>query len=168
MQIEIWKPINNYEDYQISNFGNVRHFDKPLKPCGKTYYCVTLCKNGTTKNYNIHRLVAEAFIPNPDKLECVNHIDENKLNNRVDNLEWMSRGDNTNYGHGHQKMVETKIKKGTMYKKKVIQLLNNKIISIYESAKEASLQTGINHSNIIRVCKGERTNAGGYQWQYAS
>ena len=165
---EIWLPIKNYEDYSISNFGNIRHFDKPLKPSGYPYYSVTLCKNGTTKNHHIHRLVAETFIPNPNNLECVNHIDENKLNNRVDNLEWLSRGDNSNYGNGHKKMVETKIKNGTMKHKSVCQLLNNNIIAIYHSIKEATLHTGISSSNIVRVCKGDRQTAGGYGWLYTS
>lgn len=168
MQEEIWKPIKNYDNYFISNYGNIRHFNKPLKPCGKPYLSVTLSKNGKTKNYTVHRLVAEAFIPNPDNLECVNHIDENKLNNNVNNLEWLSRGDNANYGHGHEKMVKTKTINGTMYQKKVIQLLNNKIIGFFESIKDASLLTGIDGGGICKVCKGQRLSAGGFQWQYTS
>lgn len=98
---EIWKPIKNYENYEISNYGNVRSnnyrsHNKLLKRviANTGYYVVGLYKNGNGKQFFVHRLVAEAFIPNNNNLETVNHIDENKLNNYVDNLEWCSRGEN--------------------------------------------------------------------------
>ena len=119
--MEIWKDIKGYEGfYQISNMGRVRSVDRirnskhhglskikgrmliPLIQDG--YYLATLCKNGEMKHFRIHRLVAEAFIPNPDNLPFINHIDENKSNNKVDNLEWCTRSYNNNYGHRNQKI----------------------------------------------------------------
>lgn len=110
---EIWKDISGYEGYyQISNLGRVRSLDRYVatvgNPSGKRlihgkilsqskrvmsnvedgYYSVTLCKRGVDTLFNVHRLVAETFIPNPNNLPCVNHKDENKHNNMADNLEW--------------------------------------------------------------------------------
>lgn len=100
----IWKEISGYEGiYEVSDTGLVRSlkFDKAkiLKPQnnGWGYLHVRLCKNGKAKITKIHRLVAEAFLPNPLSLETVNHIDEDKTNNNVSNLEWMSRTDNVAY-----------------------------------------------------------------------
>ena len=173
--IEIWKTIEEYPTYMVSNLGRVKNLnfnrsgkEKLLQPCGKTYKMVSLCKDNTKTNVCVHRLVAESFIPNPNNLECVNHIDENKHNNRVDNLEWISRADNVNYGTSHERTVKTKIKNGTMKHKSVCQLLNNQIIATYHSVKEATMNTGINSSNIVQVCKGDRQTAGGYTWRYAS
>ena len=106
---EIWKDIRGYEGYyQVSNFGNVRSMDRVdsycrnlkgriLKLSNGIYKSVTLSINNVCKNYNVHRLVAEAFIPNPDNLPCINHKDEDKHNNNVNNLEWCTYGYNNNY-----------------------------------------------------------------------
>lgn len=100
----IWKEIAGYEGiYEVSDTGLVRSLKfgkaKILKPQnnGNGYLHFRLCKNGKAKNTKIHRLVAEAFLPNPLGLETVNHIDEDKTNNNVSNLEWMSRPDNVAY-----------------------------------------------------------------------
>ena len=101
---EIWKDKKNYEGhYQVSNFGRVKSIkfgkEKILKQSIRHgYYCVVLSKNGILKNYFVHRLVAEAFIDNPDNLPQVNHKDECKTNNIVSNLEWCDRKYNINYG----------------------------------------------------------------------
>lgn len=116
---EIWKNIKGYEGlYQVSNYGKVRSLDKKVKGSnqyGKIFfvtkkgkqlksrikngYCnVHLIKNGVLKEFTIHRLVAEAFIPNPNNLPQVNHKDENKANNYVENLEWCTRSYNCSYG----------------------------------------------------------------------
>ena len=114
---EIWKDIPNYENlYQISNLGRVRSLHNRYKgkqylkacPNSKGYLLVSLCKNHTQRAFNIHRLVAEAFIPNPNNLPCINHIDENKLNNAVSNLEWCSYQYNNVYGHRIEKSVATR------------------------------------------------------------
>lgn len=115
---ECWKDIKGYEKYQISNFGRVRRkakivkvgiknvkkafkeeqLLKPLK-FTKGYLGIKLYNNSGAKNYKIHRLVAEAFIPNPDNLEQVNHIDGDKTNNKVNNLEWCSCQENMEHSY---------------------------------------------------------------------
>lgn len=100
---EVFKEIEEFPGYYVSNKGIVYSTKsgemKPLAPgnIGQGYLGVLLCKNSKRYNKSIHRLVAEAFIPNPDNLETVNHRDEDKTNNKVDNLEWCSRGHNTRY-----------------------------------------------------------------------
>ena len=109
--LEEWKDIKNYEGlYQISNFGNVKSLKKKAghsTRCEKIlkthldkdgYVYVTLCKNNKTHLATIHRLIAEAFIPNPDNLPQINHKDEDKTNNNIDNLEWCTCKYNINYG----------------------------------------------------------------------
>ena len=107
---EIWKPVCGYENlYEVSNLGRVKALERYvhnngglqkrhetiLKPSGKIHFGVTLCKEGTTKRRTVHRLVAEAFIPNPENKPVVDHIDTNPKNNRVDNLRWVTTQENT-------------------------------------------------------------------------
>lgn len=112
---EVWKDVKGYEGlYQVSNMGNVKSMNRFVKANsnhkyqhikerllklngGRKYTHVILCKNGTTKGYLVHRLVAEAFIPNPDNLPIINHKDENPSNNCVDNLEWCTYKYNNEY-----------------------------------------------------------------------
>ena len=117
---EIWKDIKGYEGlYQVSNLGNVRSMDritrdgrkikgKNIKPHtngNSRYLRAALCNNGKIKYENIHRLVAKAFIPNPENKPEVNHKDENPSNNFIDNLEWMTSKENSNYGTGHLRAI---------------------------------------------------------------
>lgn len=114
--IEIWKDIKGYEGrYQISNFGNVMSLNynntgKPhlLAPSKDKdgYYQVGLSMKQNRKYFRIHRLVAEAFIPNPENKEQVNHKDEIKNNNNVDNLEWATVSENINYGTRNQRVAD--------------------------------------------------------------
>ena len=109
--MEEWKDIKGYEGlYKISNKGRV--YNIKLKRFmgheSNKYMCVELGKDGKYKNYKVHRLVAQAFIPNPDNLPFINHKDENKLNNCVENLEWCTREYNVNYGTAIQRMKATK------------------------------------------------------------
>lgn len=105
MEQEVWKQIENFENYEISSYGRVRkHYKnkkvkylKPMKTNG--YLCVELWKNRKRKRIKIHRLVAIAFIPNTDNLPQVNHKDLNKENNNVENLEWISNRDNCLHYH---------------------------------------------------------------------
>ena len=113
MENEIWKDIKGYDGkYQISNKGNIKNVkrNKLLKiQFNKNYKCIHLVgMDGKIKNYTIHRLMAQSFIPNPDNLPCVNHKDENKLNNSLDNLEWCTEKYNCNYGTRNERFTETK------------------------------------------------------------
>ena len=117
--IEQWKPVKGYEElYAVSNLGRVKSLnyhrtgvEKIIKPkkSGNGYLQVGLWKNGKRKFFLVHRLVAEAFIPNPEGFEQVNHKDEVKTNNCVSNLEWVSRWDNMHYGTLYERMAAARI-----------------------------------------------------------
>lgn len=166
---EIWKDIKGYEGlYQVSNLGKVKSLsdksnhkeDIILKPIIDKYgyYRVHLYKNAKLKTKLIHRLVAETFIDNSKKLPCVNHIDENKLNNRTNNLEWCDNKYNNLYGKRLNKVSRALGK----------QVLCIETGQIYYSVMEAYRQTGVDFSSIAKNCKGVRTIAGGYHWKYIS
>ena len=115
--MEEWKAIPGYEGlYEVSNMGNVRNVRRNtllrLSKTNNRYIRVSLCKNGIKTGLTVHRLVAEAFIPNPDNLPEVNHKDEDKTNNRVENLEWCDHKYNMNYGTRNIRAKETAIKNG--------------------------------------------------------
>lgn len=157
--IEIWKDVVGYESlYKVSNLGNVlslnyNHTGKPrlLKKYdrGNGYYFVALVKNGVTTKYNIHCLVAKAFIPNPYNLPCVNHKDEIRTNNCVDNLEWCTYKYNSNYGTAIEKRVKKQSKKVAVYTK------DGQLLKIYESATGAE-KDGYKEAAISMVCNGKR------------
>lgn len=163
---EIWKPIIGYESrYIISNKGEVKSLkrNKVLKKeLRRNYWSVQLYDGNKFKHFSIHRLVGVHFIENPNNLPFINHIDENKLNNNSNNLEWCTASYNTNYGTCIQRAVEKK-------SISVIQLDKNKnLINIFSSISEAERKTKIYNPNIIKCCKGERKTAGGYIWKYAN
>lgn len=168
MKEEIWKPIKDYEGlYEVSNYGNVRslfRYKKQLKLelTKNGYLRIMLCKNKKRKRYLIHRLVAEAFIPNPNNLPQVNHRDENPKNNCVDNLEWCSHEYNCNYGNRNKRIIEKS-------KIKIVQLdKNNNCIKIWNSIKEASEFYNISSSAIVLCLKGKHETCRGYIWRYES
>ena len=111
------------------------------------------------KHHYIHRLVAEAFIPNPDNLPCINHKDENKENNSVENLEWCDYSYNANYG------TRTKRAKEKQFGDRFV-VINLDTGEVYKTPKDASRSTGIHNDSISRVCKGKSKTAGGYRWRY--
>lgn len=171
---EIWKDIEGYEGYyQISNLGRVKSLNRICKhPSGVTrrvnerimkfdinklgYLRVHLAKDGTDKKISVHRLVAQAFIPNPDNYPIVNHKDENPSNNNIKNLEWCDIKYNNTYGN--------KIKK--LYKE-IIQLnKEGKIIKYYPNTVQASKETGIVRCTITNCLNGRTKTAGGYIWKF--
>lgn len=160
--MEIWKEIIGFENvYEISNYGKVRAYKskKTLKPwISHDGYVVIKLKN--RKNYKIHRLVAKAFIPNLKKLPCVNHKDENKQNNYVENLEWCSRKYNINYGN-RNKITAKKLSKPVQQ----IDLSSN-VIATFNSMKEASDITGVGVGNISRICNGKSGTRKKFTWKY--
>lgn len=153
--------IIGYEGlYAITNCGQVWSYRKNtfLKPyLARGYFKVCLCKDKIRKQVLIHRLVAEAFIPNPLNLPQINHIDENKQNNCAENLEWCNAKYNINYGE-HNKKV------GKSHCKKVYCV---ELEKVFESAKLAAMQLGLSDSNIAKCCKGKYKTTGGYHWEYA-
>ena len=147
-----------------------------LKPSMNThgYYKINL--NG--KSYRIHTLVAKLFIPNPNHYETVNHKDENKLNNRVDNLEWISDYDNNRYGSHDYRAAETKkirAAKGEYDKAKVYGAravlqydLEGNLVNEFESIAEANRKTGVNPDGISAAARGKQRTSGGYIWKFKS
>lgn len=157
--MEIWKDIN--EHYQISNIGRIRnkHTLDILKPSKNKhgYKHIKLCY-GLNKEFPIHRLVAKAFIANPNNYNVVNHKDENKSNNCADNLEWCTTKYNINYGKG-----------SLVRNQKIIQYdMKGNAIKIWESMKDACNELGLNYKGISSCCRGKNKSCGGYVWTYAN
>ena len=171
MKKEFWKPVVGYEGlYEVSNFGRVKSIkfgkERILKPGtnGRGYSKVVLCKNGKKKRYLVHRLVAEAFLPNPNNLPQVNHRDENKLNNNAENLEWCSAKYNINFGTRNEKVAE----KNTNGKcsKTVLQYdLEGNFIREWKSTAECG-KNGFNQGNVAECCQGKRKTHKGFIWRY--
>ena len=165
---EIWKDIKDYEGYyQVSNLGNIRSlkFNKitPLKPYKNVarhgYLEVYLRLPGSKKTFKVHRLVAQAFIENPDNLPQVNHIDENKENNCVTNLEWCNNDYNIHYGTALKRM-------GIAHRKKVAQYsLSGKLIAIFDSQVIAAEQTNSRQGAISNCINGKAKTHNGYIWK---
>lgn len=112
------------------------------------------------KMYSVHRLVAECFTPNPDNLPQVNHIDEDKTNNDVSNLEWCDRKYNINYGTRNERVAEKQSKPVLQY------TLSGEFVKEYPSVSEVERQTGLKHSNICNCCNGKLKTAYGFKWEY--
>jgi hypothetical protein len=169
--MEIWKEIEGYEGlYEISNYGNVRSMNYKKRGYIKIlkgqinkhgYVVVDLSKNKVRKTCQVHRLVAKAFIPNPDNLAVVDHIDSNKTNNHVNNLQWLTYQDNTlkawddglcSGGSGRPRSD-----------RKVINLTTG---VVYDSVVDAAKLNNMGNSGIYKCCKHQRKTSGGYEWQY--
>ena len=168
--MEEWRDIKRYEGYyQVSNTGKVKSLERTVRngrgykiipekilegyDNGNGYLYVKLCKEGKRNQYRINRLVAMAFIPNPNNLPEVNHKDENPKNNCVDNLEWCTRQYNVEYSKAKAVIGINKV---------------SGLILEFPSAREAERQTGISNKNICDCLKGKRKSAGGFYWHYAS
>ena len=185
MMDEIWKDIEGYEGrYQVSNLGRVRRlaytykknnrwgeFDYKATPgiarywVGKDgYQHIKLCKADSTKqSFLVHRLVAMAFVEGYQDGYDVNHKDENKQNNRADNLEWVKHVDNINYGTHNERATAHNVGK----RRKVVQMsLDGQDLQSFDSLLSASKSTGIDVGSIGNVCKGKCKTAGGYRWKY--
>lgn len=166
---EEWRPVVGYEGlYEVSNLGRVKSLYKAciLKPQKKRngYFQVNLYKNGTMKSRAVHRLVATAFIPNPLGKPQVNHRDEDKQNNAVDNLEWVYARTNLNYGSRNGKAGKTISQKPHRH---ILQYsLTGELVAEYESSAAAMRKTGVWNTHIIQCCKGKVLTAGGYRWKY--
>lgn len=194
---EEWRDIEGYEGlYQVSNMGRVRglpiitkfgvrykkHPYRILSPLvsKRGYYVVGLSKNGKTKTHTLHRLIAKAFIPNPENKLYIDHIDTNRLNNDLSNLHWVTSKENSNnpltleknrqigkqlWADGkfdNRKNIYSCIRVGQYSK-------NGELIKIWDSIIDASRTLGIDSSSISAICLGtnpSRHTAGGYKWQH--
>lgn len=202
---EIWKPIKGYEGkYYISNKGNVlaENYErsgksKLLKPTLTTtgYLKVELWVGSKRKTYRLHRLIAEAFIPNPQNKQFIDHINTIKTDNRIENLRWVTRSENMNNpltkkkisesSKGRKVSIETrqKLSYATKHRKNAeaifikmqkasVEACKKKVICIetgiiYESAREASKCTGASYKSISRVCLGQRKSTKDFHWKFA-
>ena len=188
MEEEIWKDIKGYEGlYQVSNLGRVKSLDKYVncknnhkrlipgkilapevggknyKIEGYGYYHVMLYKERKGSSKNIHRLVAETFVinPDPENFKEINHIDENKLNNRADNLEWCNRKINNHYSKVTERLNESKKKAVDQYD------MDWNFIQTISGVREAARIVGAKcHDNISRCCNGEQKYCKGFKWKW--
>lgn len=176
--MEMWRDIRGYEGlYQVSNYGRVRSLDRVIEyyqptakklvktlfkgkilksnfNYGSGHYQVLLCNNGEEKWHQVHVLVAEAFLPNPSNCDIVHHKDHDTSNNRVENLEWLTKEEH-DLGHGTEKS------------KVVYQYtLDGDLVAIWASANEAARQLGYSQGNITMCCQGKRKSHKGYIWSY--
>ena len=186
--IEEWRDIEGYEGlYQVSNLGRVKSLDRYVRQRyafvfvqGRVltpmidkdgYLRVNLYKDTKMKTHTIHRLVAQAFLPNPDNLPQVNHKDEDKTNNFISltnpddsNLEWCTNEYNVNYGTHNERMAKA-LTNHQAFSKPVLCIETG---IIYPSVREVERQFGICQSSVSRCCNMKRNIAGGYHWKYIS
>lgn len=171
--------IKDFPDYYITDTGDVYSRQSSHNPTGRikkiisvncnSYRAITLCNNKTKTKKLVHRLVAEAFIPNPEKLSEVNHKNGIKTDNRVENLEWVTHADNIKHSYsvlGRKGAWFGKKDKLCPFSKIVQQIKNGKIIAEFYGTHEAERKTGIHRQAIGKVCLGKRKSAGNFQWKY--
>lgn len=195
---EVWRDIPGYERYyQVSNLGRVKSVPRKVYCNGgfhiskermlkqhknkDGYWRAHLLKNGIAKTLFVHRLVALAFIPNPNKYPDINHKDENPSNNCVENLEWCTEKYNMNYGTvverrkasfvrngSFKKANATKVRNGSRGAETPVEAVSKDGITTinYPSISEAARVTGISKGHIGECCRGVRSSAGGYFWNY--
>ena len=187
---EVWKPIPGYEGYyEVSNLGSIRSVSHvvsgPVNGGLRTYstkssilkqhvskvgyIMVSLSKNSKVKHFNLHRLIAKAFIPNPDNLPCVNHKDEDKTNNNVENLEWCSHKYNANWGTNPKRVSVRQNKTPSRHRKVSQYTMDGKFIKTFYAASHAARELGVDSSWIIACCRGTKgaKSAGGFIFKYA-
>lgn len=177
---EIWKSIKGFENfYEISNVGRVRSLDRYVNGNGITcdfqfikgrilhptkdklgYFRVMLRKNNSHKTFLVHRLVAEAFIENPNNLPFINHKDENPSNNSVNNLEWCTAQYNLTYGTCQSRLAKSKVRKVVQYDKYM------NVICEWDSLKAAASSIKVSQQNISACCRNNRKTCGGFIWKY--
>ena len=183
--MENWKDIKGYEGlYQVSDLGRikslardiycqngiVRHIEEKILAFNLDrggYQYVALSLNGKAKSIKVHRLVALAFIPNPENKSQINHKNEVKTDNSVENLEWCDAAYNVNYGTRNERMVKNRRypKLGNHPKAKPV--FCEELNKTFDCAKRVEEELGIWGTSILKVCKGKGKTAGGFHWKYA-
>lgn len=182
LEEEEWRDVVGYEGlYQVSNLGRVKSLDRIIHQKANHYYKVgfdrlakgkvlrqglsngypilDLCKNGKVKSYNVHKLVATAFIPNTNEYPVVNHKDECKSNNRVENLEWCTQRYNNEYSNTQETAAASRKIAIWQFDK------NFNLIKEYNSATDAAKELGLCHINISECCRGEAKSYKGFIWK---
>lgn len=166
--METWKAIPDYENYQVSDLGNVRSMSyrrtgetKVLTP--KRNNCGRMWVDLKGKPTLVHRLVATVFLPNPQGLPEINHKDGNPANNAVENLEWCT-------GEYNKREYFKGIDKGTPRKlfQNILQIsMDGNVIARWDNVRQITVETGMNQWSITQCCDGKRKTAYGFRWQYA-
>lgn len=179
--MEIWKTVDFAPDYMVSSLGRVyssKNGGRILRgsPDKDGYLSVTLMSDGKKFYKKIHRLVASLFVDNPDRLDIVNHKNEDKQDNRASNLEWCTNAYNVTYGNAKGKHLDSMIRHGRAYC--VQQMKGDKVVATFKSSNQAGKTTGISGSAIRAVCRKaikvknghsyRCLSAGGYGWRYAA
>lgn len=184
LENEQWKTISGYENYQVSNYGRVKSLkgkEERILKQGTTkngYRIVGLYKDGKSKWFSVHRLVAMAFIDNSNNYPVVNHIDECRTNNHVENLEWCTVEYNSNYGTARERQSKAisgenhpmygKFGKDNPTSKQVIQLtLGGDYIKLWGGIREIERTLGYHSQSISKCCRGKQKTSNGYKWVYA-
>lgn len=176
MEKETFKDIEGYENrYQINQNGDIKTIEcgkfKLLKPSiGKNgYRKVILSQRGFRYTFLVHRLLAKAFIPNPENKPCINHINGIRSDNRIENLEWCTMSENSIHSYKVLGRTCGERKKGgenprskniTQYTKQM------EFVKTFGGCREAGRETNINHKSISHCALGKRPSAGGYIWKY--
>lgn len=183
---EIWKDIKGYETlYQVSNLGRIKRLPRVvIRSDGRRrtfyesiskghlnsdgYYITNLTKNGIMKHKLVHRLVAEAFLPNPNHYPVIHHIDTNKANERVDNLMWCSYSFNTKHSYefeGHRLPMKGVFGKDNPHSIPIVQIsLQGDMLAHFVNTEEAARKLNVNHANITACIKKRKKTAYGYLW----
>jgi hypothetical protein len=177
--MEQWKDVIGYEgSYQVSNLGNVRSlnyrrqgFAQNLVPklSNRGYYHVHLRKDGKVKDFTIHRLVAMMFLPNFRELPEINHINEVKTDNRVENLEWCTRSQNVRHSLPDTRRPNTRRPRKRARNEPIIQSdSHGSIVKTWDNVREIELATKMSAWSIYQCCEGKRKTAYGFKWQFAT
>ena len=186
---EVWKNIPEYEDcYQVNNFGRIKSLSRKIKhknnqihnikeqiikphltgylSNNSQYKRVELSKNNISKGFSIHRLVAEAFIDNPENKCCVNHIDGDKHNNKVENLEWVTISENNQHAYKLGLKVSKKGKYSSKSKKIVQKTKSGEIIKVWDCLSCINIDNNFVYQYVSRVLSGKRKHYKGFKWEY--